>query len=134
MWTMKIFLQICYICTLFLIFLFGFDLPNFRKYLKDDSVLVLSKEILINPTQAPAITFCPTNPISGFGLKTIYGNKYKPNDTLFKNIWRHCNPDRDIGKCVMEETYDLEEAVPNMALAGSYLKKLESIERFTSDI
>lgn len=34
----------------------------------------------------------------------------------------------------MEETYDLEEAVPNMALAGSYLKKLESIERFTSDI
>ena len=84
MWTMKIFLQICYICTLFLIFLFGFDLPNFRKYLKDDSVLVLSKEILINPTQAPAITFCPTNPISGFGLKTIYGNKYKPNDLCSK--------------------------------------------------
>ena len=131
----KTILQISYVCFLCLIFLFGFGITNFRKYFKDDSLIVLSKEILTNPIEAPAITICPINPISGFGLKTIsQSNNYKPNETLFKAIWRSCEKEKGIGECVMDETYSLQEAVPNIALAGSYMNIIESIGHFDTDI
>ena len=115
-------------------FLIGFGLPNLRKYLKDESVEVMSKEILKSSTQAPAITICPINPNSGVGLKT--NQTKQPNDTFFKMMCGQWETAQDIEKCVIEQTYKISEAVPNISHAGSFLhfKPSKNSEQFTTDI
>ena len=129
MMSMKIYFRALYVSCLLTIFLIGFGIPNLRKYLQDDSLVVFSKEFLTNPIQAPAITICPINQNTGFGLKT---KSFKSNETFLHNS---CGSgETDIENCIMKQTYSLKESVPNIAFAGRYLELSETFGHFSSDI
>ena len=113
MWkTAKVFLHISYIFILFILFFTGFGITSINKYMKDESIEIVSKEFLTEPILAPSVTICPTNPLRANGLKIKEPCGSKTNDDLLA--------------CIMRNTYTLTEALVGIGLPNQKMKNGET--------
>ena len=86
-WVLRI-AKIVFIGVLVGFFIFGFFLMAVQKLTQEKIIISISKETtdgtLIENIAPPAITFCPMNPINGFGWKSsdklkVFSNFYEEN-------------------------------------------------------
>ena len=120
-----------FVFLLFFIFLWFFGIPNIKKYLENDSFVVLSRKSLARPISAPAIRICPINPKTGLCWK-------QPNlqglTDLNKVYNFMCGKAVDISQCILHNTYSLDEAVYGITLDGHFDERFNAEDFFKSDI
>ena len=128
---MKRYIQIGYVSVLFSIFVFRFCIPNVQEYLKDESIVLTSTEILSEPIEAPSITICPMTADKNNGWKKDYRTVDYTNFSYFYEV---CRDAEDMNDCALEETFNLEETIHYIFLAGNSFQMSNSSEHFSSDI
>ena len=120
-----------YVLLLSAIFLWFFGYPNIKKFLENESFVVPSRRISARPIPAPAIRICPVNPETGISWKQTNLEGL----TDFNKVYNFmCGKSVDISQCILQNTYNLEEAISGLSLDGHYWKRFESEKFFSSDI
>ena len=116
--------KIVYVCILFSAFLYAFGIPNLKKYLEDESVVVLKREYASEPIDAPSITMCPfnTNRSVLTGWKT--GNR-------FSKICQEATKENLIS-CLTNNSYSLQESITKLKVGQENIAKTEGL--FKSEI
>ena len=122
---------------LFLVFLLLFGIPSLNKYMKNESLEVVSvdSESSYKPVLAPSIVICPTNPNTSIGWKIEKEilDTVSISDSLqfYKFI---CGSAENLSDCILDKSYSLEESIFRFTSAGSRFKEFQSLGHFTTDI
>ena len=131
--TIKLFV----ITMLFLIFLLLFGIPSVNKYIKNESLEVVSvdSESSYKPILAPSIVICPTNPNTSIGWKIE--KKILDSLTILDSLQFYkfiCGSVENLPDCILDKSYSLEESIFRFTSAGSRFKEFPSLGHFTTDI
>ena len=129
-------LKFVFVFLLFWTFLIFFGIPNVKKYIKNDSLVVQSvKESSVDPILAPSIVICSTNPATGIGWKIGNGKIENASMADVLRFYRFvCGSADDLQNCISDKTYGLDEAVLRLSFAGGQFEELRSPGHFRSDI